>query len=357
MIPRLPPELLGSGHRAVLATLVGGAGGSTVEGATMWVDESGGIIGGVTIGGCVEGRIVAEAERMADSADCHLVKFALGDDDAIELGLGCAGAIEVLLEPVALRDPADPVIAALTAMELVAAEGRSIVQVAALSGVPRRLIVSEDGGIGGSLGSEDRDRAATEEAMRALADGRQRHVSLGDLNAWVAPHAPPRTLIVFGASPVAPPLVRFGSALGWRVIVVDARERFLTHARFPDADELRVGMPSEIAENIARSPRCAVVIVAHDYKVEVPVLRAVLAGDAGYVGLVGSRKRGAAVLGFLREAGVSEEALRRVRVPVGLDIGARTSEEIALSIVAEIMAAGAGRNAGSLALSARAGDV
>jgi xanthine dehydrogenase accessory factor len=126
-------------------------------------------------------------------------------------------------------------------------------------------------------------------------------------------------------------------------VVVDGRERFATRERFPAATEIRTGMMSEVADELAYGPRTAVVLVAHDYKFEVPVLRTVLARGAGYVGLLGSRKRGRAVLDFLAGEGVPPDLLAQVRTPVGLDVGARSVPEIALSIAAEVLAALAGR--------------
>jgi xanthine dehydrogenase accessory factor len=161
-------------------------------------------------------------------------------------------------------------------------------------------------------------------------------------------HAPPVTVIVFGATHVAIPLVTIAQTLGMRVVVVDARERFATRDRFPTADELIVGMPSEVAERMPLGPTSLVVLLSHDYKFDLPVLRAVLASDAAYVGLLGSARRGRAILEFLRDDGVPPAQLARVRVPVGLDIGARTPEEIALSVLAEAMAVHRGRTGGAM---------
>jgi xanthine dehydrogenase accessory factor len=155
-------------------------------------------------------------------------------------------------------------------------------------------------------------------------------------------------LVVFGATHVAMPLVDLAHTLGLHTVVVDGRERFASRERFPRANELLVGMPSEIAESLPLGPTSLVVLLAHDYKYDLPVLRTVLSTDAAYVGLLGSRRRGHALLDFLREEGVTAEQLQRVRVPVGLDIGARSASEIALSVLAEAMAVLRGRSGGAM---------
>jgi xanthine dehydrogenase accessory factor len=136
--------------------------------------------------------------------------------------------------------------------------------------------------------------------------------------------------------------------LGLRTTVVDGRPRFASRERFPEADDVLVGMPSEIAASLTYTPATFVVLVAHDYKYDVPVLEAVLPSDAAYIGLLGSRRRGAAILAMVRERGVPTSLLSRVHVPIGLDIGARTPAEIALSILAEALAVRAGRSGGSM---------
>ena len=133
-----------------------------------------------------------------------------------------------------------------------------------------------------------------------------------------------------------------------RVVVVDARPRYATRDRFPHADEVLVGVPSEIAATLRYGASSIVVLVAHDYKYDIPVLRAVLERDAAYIGMLGSRRRGKAILEFLAGAGIEPAALERVHVPSGLDIGAQSAAEIALSILAEALAVRAGRGGGRL---------
>jgi len=140
-------------------------------------------------------------------------------------------------------------------------------------------------------------------------------------------------------------LTALARELGFRTVIIDARERLATRDRFPTADELRVGMPSELAAEIEPTPTTAFVLVAHDYKYELPVLRHLLRSDAGYVGMLGSSRRGAAVKALLADEGFTPEELGRIRTPIGVDIGAQSAGEIALSILAEIVAAWRGRPA------------
>lgn len=336
-----------------MATLVATEGSSPREaGARMWVDAAGRVLGSVTIGGCVDARVIEEAGRVIDDGSPTLVSMSLGDEDAWALGMTCGGTVDVLIEPVDGASAADPVVRAFDAVRAELEAGRAAVLVAPLDGSVARLVVRADGTRTGSLG-DDRVDAAAADAAQALLAGessgiRTVHGPAGDLRLYFERHAPPLTLVVFGATHVAMPLVSLARVLGLRTVVVDGRERFATRERFPTADDLIVGMPSEIAERLPLGPSSLVVLLSHDYKYDLPVLRAVLASPAAYVGVLGSARRGRALLDFLREDGVSEDQLARVRVPVGLDIGARSPEEIALSVLAEALAVQRGRPGGAM---------
>lgn len=339
--------------RAAMATLVATEGSSPrATGSRMWVDEGGRIVGSVTIGGCVDARVIEASTKALEDDAPALLSMALGDEDAWAIGMTCAGTIEVLVEPVDPARPADPVSSALGLARAEVETGRTAVVVAALSGPPRRLVVTEDGGAQGTLGDSALDAAATTEAAALLADGASgvREVAASGVRhrLYFERHAPPLTLVVFGATHVAMPLVSLGAVLGLRTVVVDGRDRFATRERFPDADEIMVGMPSELAERMPLGRQSLVVLLSHDYKYDLPVLRAVLASEAAYVGVLGSRRRGRALLDFLAGEGLSPEHLARVRIPVGLDIGGTTPEEIALSVLAEAVAVHHGRSGGSM---------
>ena len=201
--------------------------------------------------------------------------------------------------------------------------GRRAAIVTALAEPFARMLVRADGTRVGSLGSDALDRAAVAETEPLLRAGVSRTVTLNSgvepVDVFVETHVPPETLIIVGAGDVGIPLARMAKIIGLRVIVVDARERFATRDRFPDADEIRVGIPSEIVESLPLGDSTYVVLVVHDYKHEVPVLTRVLERPVAYVGLLGSRRRGKALREFLAEQGIDEDELARIHVPVGLE--------------------------------------
>jgi xanthine dehydrogenase accessory factor len=329
-------------RRVAMATLVATRGTTPKrEGAKMWVDEGGHILGSVTIGGCVDVRVIEEAERTLAAGRPRLLSMALGDEDAWALGFTCGGAVDVLVEPVDLSHTA--------AYEIVrdeVAAGRRAAIVTALAEPFARMLVRENGTRVGSLQDEVLDRVASAAVAPLLRAGESRTVTLegasGPVDVFIEAHMPPETLIVVGAGDVAIPLVRMAKIIGLRTIVVDARDRFATRDRFPDADEIRVGIPSEIVGDTSLGESTYVVLVVHDYKHEVPVLKRVLEQPVAYVGVLGSKRRGKALREFLAEQGISQEALARIHVPIGLKIGARTTPEIAVSILAEVLAQRAG---------------
>jgi xanthine dehydrogenase accessory factor len=150
--------------------------------------------------------------------------------------------------------------------------------------------------------------------------------------------APPETVVIYGASQVAMSVAVFSRELGMRTVIVDGREKMANRERFPSANEIHVGMPSEIAQQFPATRRTYVVLLAHDYKYDLPVLREVLRRDAGYIGMIGSRRRAASIRAMLEEEGFTAADLERLRTPIGLPIGAKSAAEIALAIVAEIIA-------------------
>jgi len=339
--------------RAAMATLVATRGTSPRrEGAKMWVGERGSILGSVTIGGCVDARVIETCDEVLRTATPALLTVELGDEDAQEMGLTCAGSVDVYVEPVRLDDPVDPVAGAYARVRAHAAAGGRAVLVTPLRAGGGKLAVLDDGDVVGALALADAD-ACLREARALLRRGSSRTLELpagaGEtVRVYFEVHAPPLHLVVFGAGHVAQALVRFAHGLAMRTTVVDARDRFANRAAFPDADEIRVAIPSEVAAELPLGPSVAAVLVAHDYKYDLPVLRELLRGDAAYVGMLGSRRRGEAMLRMLAEDGLGVEQLRQVHVPVGLDIGAESAAEMALSILAELLAVRAGRPGGPM---------
>ncbi len=319
-----------------VATLVNTRGTTPrKEGAKMVVGERGDIVGSVTIGGCVDAQVIEEAEDVLSSMRPRLLELNLGDEEAWEIGLTCGGTIEVFVEPLALDRRDDT---ASRFYDRVHAHARAGGRGAIVTGLDSggKLLVLDDDVVEGSLGDAALDARFVAEARTAIAAGASRTVVLEGVRAFVEVVVPPSLLLVVGASHVAMPLVTLARTLGYRTAVVDGRPRFATRERFPDADDLKIGIPSELIAAYPMIPTTALVLVAHDYKYDLPVLRHALASPVGYVGMLGSSRRGAAILKLLREDGVDEASLARVRVPIGLDLGARSAPEIALAVLAEI---------------------
>ncbi len=326
--------------RVALATLVNTRGTTPrKEGAKMLVGEGGRVLGSVTIGGCVDAQVIEESADVLGGNAPRLLELNLGDEEAWEIGLTCGGTVEVFVEPVVLDRPGDPTLAYYEQARSYAETGRRAVIVTRLDGDDRgaKLLLRDDGTQEGTLGNPDVTARLLTEAREALRAGKSRTVVLDDARAFAEIFAPPSTLVIVGAGHVTMPLVALARTLEFRTVVIDGRPRFATRERFPDVDDLQVGIPSELVRRAPLIATTALVLVAHDYKYDVPVLEHALTTPVGYIGLLGSSRRGAAILNLLRENGVDEAALERVRVPIGLDLGAQSAPEIALSIVAEIL--------------------
>jgi len=334
--------------RAAMATLVATRGTAPKkEGAKMWVGDNGHIMGSVTIGGCVDARVIEESEAALNANAPRCFSISLGEEDAWEGGFTCAGTIDVMIEPVNLTGSEDPLVNLYRTVRGEVEKGKCAVVVTLLASPSSKLLVFEDGRQSGTLGASELDRAAQPVALELIQKRASRTVALDSNQSFskvfFEVHGPTPTLVVFGAGHVSMPLVSLAKALGLRTVVVDGRPRFATRERFPDADELLIGIPSEIARTLAYTSSTFVVLAAHDYKYDIPVLKAVLNTGASYIGMLSSKRRGEAILRFLSESGVDAAALERVRVPTGLDIGAATAGEIALSILAEAVAVKASR--------------
>ncbi len=229
-------------------------------------------------------------------------------------------------------------------------------------GVGAKLLVRPDAEPLGSLGDPDLDRVVARDALGELAAGTTgvRHygtrgqanpdATTGDVSVFVESFAPPPQLLVFGAVDFTGALARVGKVLGYRVTVCDAREVFATRTRFPHADEVVVDWPHRLLERVGDGlgPRDAVCVLTHDPKFDVPAVLAALRTDVGYLGAMGSRRTTEDRNRRLREEGATEAELARIMAPIGLDLGARTPEETAVSILAEVIASRTGRAAPSL---------
>ncbi len=280
-------------------------------GSKLIVREDGSLEGSVS-GGCVENDVVVAAQEVRETGVPRLVTYGITDDMAFSVGLPCGGEIDVFVEP--LGEQVD-------------------------SGVVLTVIRGE--GVGEKLDDPELERAA-------LRRGRSHVIELGDRSVFADVFAEPPRLLVYGAVDTAEALCASARLLGWRTIVADARPRFATAARIPSADELLVLWPEEALAHVAPDAATAVVVLTHDDKFDLPLVQGALATDAFYVGWLGSRRNQERRRGLLVEAGVAEDELDRISGPSGLDVGADSPAETAVSILAEILAVRAGRSGGRL---------
>jgi xanthine dehydrogenase accessory factor len=348
LIDHLEPHF--ADERAIaLATLVSATGSTSKKvGTKMIVGESGRLIGGVTIGGCVDAQVVEAADALLEGGGRRVLSISLDDDEAWEIGLTCGGTVDVLIERVDVHDVAHPVAAAHATARAMLARGEAVVIASPLDGNAAALVLSESGARNGTLGGAALDASAATIAADVLVSGsRIAPIDVGGASRqfFFDRQSPPTTIVIVGAGQIAMSLTRMARELEMRTIVVDGRDRYATRERFPDADEIRVGMPSEIIAGIAPSKRVAVVLIAHDYKYELPALRLLLRSPLAYVGMLGSKKRGEAVRALLREEGFTADELARIHSPIGLDIGGKSPPEVALSILAELVAVRSGKRA------------
>ncbi|QHC27868.1 XdhC family protein [Streptomyces sp. HF10] len=340
---------LGEGREFAVATVVSVGGSAPRDpGAALAVDRAGTVIGSVS-GGCVEGAVYALCQEALESGRSVVERFGYSDKDAFAVGLTCGGVIDVLVTPVSARAPVRPVLAAALAL---AAEGEPVALARIARGpddlLGRTLLVRPDGAHEGTLGGHaDLDRRAAAEAGALLEAGRTGTVEIsadgshcpGGLTLLVESDVPPPRMIIFGAVDFASALARAGKFLGHHVTVCDARPVFATAARFPDADEVVVDWPHRYLRRTATDARTVLCVLTHDAKFDVPLLKVALGMPLAFVGAMGSRRTHEDRARRLRAEGVSERQLARLRSPIGLDLGARTPEETALSITAEIVAA------------------
>lgn len=333
------------GRDFAVATVVAVDGSAPrAPGAALAVDSEGTAIGSVS-GGCVEGAVYELCVQALQDGRTVRERFGYSDEDAFAVGLTCGGVIDVLVVPVR---PQEPVIrAALSAAG--SEEPVALTRVARGPGalLGRALLVRGDGSYEGSLdGRPALDRRAAAEARALLDAGRTGTVEIaedgtscpGGLTLFVESSVPPPRMIVFGAVDFATALVRAGKFLGHHVTVCDARPVFATRARFPEADEVVVDWPHRYLGSTATDERTVLCVLTHDARFDIPLLETALRLPVAYVGAMGSRRTHEDRNQRLRETGVTEAELDRLHSPIGLDLGARTPEETALSIAAEIVA-------------------
>jgi xanthine dehydrogenase accessory factor len=334
-------------------------------GAAMVVAPDGSVSGSVS-GGCVEGAVYESATEVVATGMPRLERYGVSDDDAFAVGLTCGGILDIFIEPVSQRSfpHLDQVIDAIAEHRPVAIA--TVITHPDPEWLGRRLVLGPEN-TEGTLGSARADAAVTDDARGLLAAGRSEVLTYGPdgqrrgegMEVFVASHAPRPRMLVFGAIDFAAAVAHQGSFLGYRVTVCDARGVFATPARFPTADEVVVDWPHRYlaaqADAGAIDARTVICVLTHDAKFDVPLLEVALRLDVGYIGAMGSRRTHDDRLARLREAGLTDAELSKLASPIGLDLGARTPEETAVSIAAEIVARRWG--GGGLPLSALGGRI
>ncbi len=295
-------EWTDAGEEIALATVVETWGSSPRPlGSKMAVTKSGRMAGSVS-NGCIEGAVFEEAQKVLKAGRGRIAAFGVADDVAFDVGLACGGHIEVFVEPFGET------------------HRRLLGMLESNQSATLRTNLST-----GDLDLREGSSAGSELARR-------------DGDWFVEPYRRPAQLIIIGAIHIAIPLHRLAKLMGYRVTVIDARAKFATRERFPEADELIVAWPDEAMAKIRLDRSTYVVILTHDPKFDLPALRSVLGKDVGYIGAIGSRKTNQNRFDKLRSEGYTEDQLARVHGPIGLDLGSRGAEETALGIIAEVTA-------------------
>ena len=334
---------------ACLATVIATEGTAPrKEGAKMLIIGGESLKGAVTIGGCIDAQVIEAAEEVMRTGEPQLLRAELGEEDAFEIGLTCAGALRVLVEPVkfqpeillqlrhALSDGTPFALLTVTRSSLPSIKPAS------------KIVVAPVGIVYGSLGNDRLNSAAANIAEDSLSKGISRTVALdanfqpagavqqAEVELFVEVVGNNPDLFIFGASQVAVPVAALASQAGFRVHVVDTRPRFANKERFPSASEILVGFPGEIAARIFNQFSFAL-LLGHAAKHDLPVLEVLLRTDVRYIGVLGGTRRAAALAKRLGELGYTDKEIARVKIPVGLDIGAETPEQIAIAIVGELL--------------------
>jgi len=301
-----------AGEEVALATVIETWGSSPRPlGSTMAVTRSGKMAGSVS-NGCIEGAVFEEAQKVLKSGRPKIAAFGVADDVAFEVGLACGGHIEVFVQPLA---PAQ-----------------------------KRLITA----LAKDEPATMRTNLVSGEVEVVEGDPQMSGLARRDGDWFIQPFRRTPHLVVIGAIHIAIPLHRLAKLMGYRVTVIDARAKFATHDRFPDADELIVSWPDEALAKLKLDSSTYVVILTHDPKFDLPALRGVLGKPVGYIGAIGSRKTNQNRFDALRREGFTEDQLGRVHGPIGLDLGGRGAEETALGILAEITAVRFGGSGASM---------
>lgn len=341
-------EWLEQGHRVVAASLIETLGSAPLDpGAEMLVDDSGRIEGSVT-GGCVEGALVEVASEVLDGAAPRVVQYGISDSQAADVGLMCGGTVRLFVHELTdqVREPLETVQRCVSA-------GVPVALATLLDGkaAGAKLAVAEEETVGELGGIELLEASVKRDALGCLDEGIsmvRRYSAIGevmgsDLRVCIQGFASHPQMVIFGAIDFSVAVAKAARELGYRVTICDARAPFVGSTRFAEAAEVAVDWPDRYMEGRELGPRDVVLVFTHDPKFDEPALIAALKSGAGYVGALGSRRTHRDRMTRLRELGVDEAQTSRISAPCGLDIGARTPAETAISVLAEVIASRTGR--------------
>ena len=314
----------GAGQAVAVGSVIERIGSAPRDpGAALAVSSAGEIAGSVT-GGCVEPAVIREATEVLNGSRGRICRYGLTDDDGFDVGLSCGGTIAIAVYPLdpALVGPLGTAVEADTPVALT-------VRLADDRFGEQRLVSGEDAPNGDAVASAAR-------ALLELGESGVVETGEGEL-VFVESYAPRPNLYVFGASDHVAAVVTAAKFLGYRVTVCDPRTTFMTRERFPDADELAIEWPDRFLEHAPVDARTAICMMTHDLKFDVPALKRALATNAGYIGAIGSEKTRTERDARLRDEGVGDADLARLHAPIGIQIGARTPEEVAITIAAQLI--------------------
>lgn len=329
-------QWIADGNKAIaLATVIQTWGSSPRRaGAKMAITPDGKITGSVS-GGCVEGAVFEEGVDVLKSNRPKLLHFGVADETAWDVGLACGGSIDIFVQPLDL--------AFFQSLRSVVMDEQAAVNVTVIQGpnevLGRQLLMHYDGNTVGRI-RDDLDPIALRIASEILASGESRRVKLNeDVEVFAEAILPPPTVIAVGGVHITIALIALAKTLGYRTVVIDPRSAFGNETRFPHVDQLIQKWPQDAFQQIPITRSTAIAMLTHDPKLDDPALKIALPSQAFYVGALGSKTTQAKRRQRLLDEGLTETQLDRLHGPIGLDIGAETPEEIAMSIMAEIVAA------------------
>ena len=340
------------GRRTALATVVHVEGSSYRRpGARMLVEDNGRLTGAIS-GGCLEGDALKKALLAIEQQQNKLVTYNTNYEDDAEFGiqLGCNGIVHILFEPIDATQPINPI----SILEKFSSQRRNVVLGTLFSlekyygQQPGTCFLYDGENYISEIGNKNVEASVKSEAISALQNKASSllHDDVSELTAFVEFIQPPVSLIVVGAGNDVLPIVDMATILGWQITIVDGRVTHANRQRFPKAHKLIVGKPEEISRQLVSDEQSVFVLMTHNYNYDLEILTVLLKEQCKYIGILGPMKKLERMLSALREDGISitDEQLAHIYGPTGLDIGAETSEEIALSVLAEIKAVITGRS-------------